>query len=331
MATQPRDLGEMPVIDPTRLPPGAKNPDGSPITNFGQFVNYLRTNEQALSDARFQWELANPDLQGEARSQLLIAHEQQMTARQEREQAMEMARRTPSEIEMRNDLNRIRQQVIGQSRRELDFLQQGLDFSQPGAYEQGAGLFSSILLRQRQAQRGLMESQLRQRFGAGYATSSAGQAALQQFDAQTSDLATGMIPNLLQSQTAAITQQAAYENAIMGRELAAATRTSMVPYAGSQYAGQLIQARQDAQSTNSLWSTIGTIGGAALGYALAPATGGMSLIASTALGAQIGGYAGGQLAPAPSSSPAYAQGSQMQNYVQQPMQYGYIAPSNYYG
>lgn len=264
-------------------------------------------------------------LEGEARVQLQIALEQQRIAREEREQAMRMAGRTESELTMRSNLNAIRQQVLGQSQRELAFLQQGLDYSAPGAYEQGAGLFSSILLRQRQSQRGLTESVLRQRFGPGYATTSAGQAALQQFDAQTADLATQMIPNILQSQTAAITQQAAFENAIIGRELAAATRTSMVPYAGSQYAGQLIQARQDAQSNQSLWGTIGTIGGAIGGFYLGGPAGILP-------GATAGNQLFSNIAGGPSSSgatAAYTPNAQMQQYVQQPMQYGYITPASY--
>lgn len=259
----------------------------------------------------------------EARIQQLIASEQQALAREERQTAIGLSRRTPSEIELRNNLNQIRQQVLGQSQRELAFLQQGLDLNQPGAYEEGRGLFSSVLLRQRAPQRQLLESQLRQRFGAGYATTSAGQAALQQFDTQTTDLATSLIPNILQSQTAAITQQAAFENAIMGRELSAVTRTSMVPYAGTQYVGELINARQDAINRNQLFQAGGQIVGSAIGAAI----GGPA-------GATIGGSAGQTLGNVISPTPTgqlQLPGSQgqLQNVVQQPVSYSYITPTNY--
>ena len=49
------------------------------------------------------------------------------------------------------------------------------------------------------------------------------------------------------------------------------------------------------QGRSGMWGTIGKIAGTALGAALAPATGGLSLLAAKSIGSGLGSYAGAKL------------------------------------
>lgn len=229
----------------------------------------------------------------EAEAKASIARQQLAQAEREREYAVSRAETSASELENQRVLNEIRQQVVGQGQKELDFLRQGLDLKSPGASAAGQGIFSEILMRQRQAQQGLLESQLRQRLGAGYATTSAGMAAMNQFRQQTADLATQMIPQVIQAQTAATTQAGAYEDALKKRAISASQGSSLVPYQGANEIYNLEMARANQGLWSSGGKAVGAIGGGIAGFF---ASGGNPLgaMAGASIGASaLGGGGGG--------------------------------------
>lgn len=218
----------------------------------------------------------------EAEAKQNIAKAQLAQAERERQYSLSRAEVSSSELENQRVLNQIRDQVVGQGQREIEFLQKGLDLREPGASAFGQGLYSSILLRQREAQKQMLESQLRQRFGAGYATSSAGMAALNQFQQQTADLATQMLPSVLQAQAAATTGAASYEDMLKKRQIAASQGASTTPYQGASEIYNLEMARNNQR----LWSGGLTLAGGAIGASIGGPAGGV-------LGAQLGGATGG--------------------------------------
>jgi len=260
----------------------------------------------------------------EAEAKQKIAQEQLRQAEAERAYSIEKAEVSTSELENQRALNQIRDQVLGQGSKEIEFLQRGLDLREPGSSAFGQGVYSAVLLRQRQAQQQLLESQLRQRLGAGYATSSAGMAALNQFRQQTADLATSMIPGVLQSQTAAISSSASYEDMLKKRQIAASQGSSTVPYQGANEIYNLEMARNN----QNLWGTAGrVVGGIVGGVAAGVATGGnpMAIMGGASLGASAFG-GGGQSSPddwyniGRMGQPAQAQPGQFGNLVTQPNQ-----------
>jgi hypothetical protein len=216
-----------------------------------------------------------------------VAMAQLEEARGARQFALGRAAASESELDLQRALTGMRRQILGQGERELQFLQAGLDMRQPGAYEQGAGLFSSVLLRQRQAQRSLLESSLRQRFGAGFATTSAGQQALQQFDMGTSDLATQMIPTVLQTQYSAINQESQLQNLIKNREINASIGTPIAQYQGAQFTGDILRAQRDQQNIGSILQLGGTLAG--MSYGQAKITNPQGAITGAQIGSQMMG------------------------------------------
>lgn len=78
-------------------------------------------------------------------------------------------------------------------------------------------------------------------------------------------------------------------------EQSALNQEAKLALARAQAAAKEKAAREKANAQNraSMWSAIGTVVGAGIGVALAPLTGGASLLAAGSLGATIGGAAGG--------------------------------------
>lgn len=200
----------------------------------------------------------------------------------ERDLALGFAAPGADELSARSNYLDLQEQVLGRTRRELDFLQRGLDITSPGAAQAGQGLFSSLIARQRSAQRAKLESELRQRLGAGYATTSAGQSALQQFDQGTVDVAAQAIPAFLQQAYQSIGAPVSLEQSIKNRQISAAQGTPLSPLFGemaglrAQFAGPLAQSAQApfvgqaarGQAMAGLGSNISQIGGMFLGKGL---------------------------------------------------------------
>lgn len=214
--------------------------------------------------------------QSQASAQQSIA-EQQYRASQaaieqqkaERAQALAFAAPSSTELDAKSQFLQLQQQVLGRAQNELQFLQRGLDLTHPGAAEQGAGLFSSILARTRANQQDQLRMQLAERLGPGYATTSAGQSALQQFDIGTADIAAQAIPQFLGTAYQAIQAPVTLEDALKRRQIGAATGTPVAPmmFQGTQFAGAgSVGQALAGQSLGQLGSTISNLGGQAYGY-----------------------------------------------------------------
>lgn len=200
----------------------------------------------------------------QARAQQRMAQAQERAAqaaieerRRERQMALQFAEPSEAELNARQSFLDLQTQVLGRTQRELSFLQRGLDLTSPGASEAGQGLFSSILARGRATQRAALESTLRRRLGAGYATSSAGQAALQQFDQGTMDLSTQAIPQFLQQAYQSVQMPMAVDQSIKARQIGAAQATAVSP--------MMMQAAPMAGASNvgaiQMGSALGQLGG----------------------------------------------------------------------
>lgn len=198
-------------------------------------------------------------------------------AERRREQGMALEFAAPSSVELQAQSNflNLQEQILGRTKRELDFLSRGLDITSPGAAEAGRGLFSSMIMRGRAQQRAALESQLRQRFGAGYATTSAGQSALQQFDQGTVDVGVQAIPAFLGQAYQSIGAPVSLEQAIKNRQISAAQGTPVSPIFG-QFAQQLsegaaapfLRQAQRGAMLSSIGSTVSRLGGMAFGQGL---------------------------------------------------------------
>lgn len=244
-----------------------------------------------------------------AAAQGRIAEAQLAQAQSEREQALGYAGESPGEMAARLQLLELQQQVLGRTNRELEFLQSGLNMRSPGAAEAGQGLFSSIIMRQRQAQRSQLESTLRRRFGSGYATTSAGQAALQQFDQGTADVAVQAIPQFLQTAYGSIQASASLEDLVKRRQIGALTGTPIIPYTGASEVGGLQSNLVQQQMLGSILQTGATLGAAYLGGPMA----GMAANQATKGLTQAPG-AGAPVYMSPQSQSGWQQGYGFGNY-----------------
>jgi hypothetical protein len=196
-----------------------------------------------------------------AAAQQQMAQAQLSEAERTRQQALGFAGPSAAELEGQRQLLSLQEQVLGRANRELDFLSRNLDLRSPGAVQAGQGLFSQLIARQRANQRAALESQLQARLGAGYATSSIGQQALQAFDQGTIDVGTQAIPQFLQTAYGAIQAPMTLEDAIKRRQIGAITQTPVAPYAGSGFLGDYLRAQQQGEIGGSLLK----LGGMALG------------------------------------------------------------------
>jgi len=190
-----------------------------------------------------------------AQAQQRMAMEQLNQARADRMLALQYAGASPQEMAGQNQLLQLQGQVLGRANRELEFLSSGLSSRSPAGAEMGRGLFSEYLMRKREAGRGDLESVLRTRFRSGYATTSASQAALQQYDQGTADLGVQAIPQFLQSAYGAIEAPMKFENLVKGRQVTALTGTPMTQYAGAGNLGAVLGAQNTAADISSLFRT----------------------------------------------------------------------------
>lgn len=205
-----------------------------------------------------------------AAAQQGMAQAQLSEAERTRQQALGFAGPSAAELEGQRQLLSLQEQVLGRANRELDFLSRNLDLRAPGAMQAGQGLFSQLIARQRLNQRAALESQLRQRLGEGYATTSVGQQALQSFDQGTIDVGTQAIPQFLQTAYGAIQAPMSLEDQIKRRQIGALTQTPVAPYAGAQFLGDVLRNQQQAQIGGSLLQA----GAMAAGYAMGGPAGG---------------------------------------------------------
>jgi len=162
----------------------------------------------------------------------------------------------------------------------------------------------SQLTQELDRQQGVLENKLRATFGADYAGTTAGQAALADFQQRRSNIvASNARQDIGVFANAATQNESDIERAIaeaMGLPTQVAqTESALGPVAANygsifQTDAQLRQAKlnADVQASNGMWSGIGQLVGTGVGLALAPATGGMSLFAAGAAGA------GGAMSPA---------------------------------
>jgi hypothetical protein len=216
-----------------------------------------------------------------AAAQQGMAQAQLSEAERTRQQALGFAGPSAAELEGQRQLLSLQEQVLGRANRELDFLSRNLDLRTPGAVQAGQGLFSQLIARQRAGQRAALESQLQARLGAGYATSSIGQQALQAFDQGTIDVGTQAIPQFLQTAYGAIQAPMTIEDAIKRRQIGAITQTPVAPYAGAGFLGDYLRAQQQGQIGGSLLQ----LGGMALG-AMGGGFGGAALVESSGTSCQ---------------------------------------------
>jgi hypothetical protein len=203
-----------------------------------------------------------------AESQLQAAREAIAQQRREREQALGFAGPSSIELDMQSQMLDLSRQVMGRANRELQFLSQGLDVANPGASQAGRGLFSELIARTRANQRGSLQMQLQERLGAGYATSSAGQSALQQFDQGTADIGVQAIPQFLQTAYGAMQAPLTLQDAISRRQIGAASGTPVAPmmFQGAQFAGAGdVGSALRGQALGQFGSTVSNLGGMALG------------------------------------------------------------------
>lgn len=200
-----------------------------------------------------------------ARGQQALAQAQLEEARRTREQALQFAGPSSVELDAQRQLLELQTQVLGRANRELDFLSRNLDLRTPGAAEAGQGLFSQLISRQRLNQRVALESQLRQRLGAGYATTSIGQQALQAFDQGTVDVGVQAIPQFLQTAYGAVQAPVALEDVIKRRQVAALTGTPVTPFAGAGNLAQILQGQQMTQQIGSMFQLGGILAGKKFG------------------------------------------------------------------
>lgn len=203
-----------------------------------------------------------------AESQLQAAREAIAQQRREREQALGFAGPSTVELDAQSQMLDLSRQVLGRANRELQFLSQGLDITSPGASQAGRGLFSELIARTRAAQRSNLQMQLQERLGAGYATSSAGQAALQQFDVGTTDIGVQAIPQFLQTAYGALQAPLTLEDTIKRRQIGAATGTAVAPlmFQGAQFAGASnVGSALSGAALGQLGGTLSGIGGMAVG------------------------------------------------------------------
>lgn len=230
---------------------------GGSLALGGAVLSYFGSRSQASAQQRM------------AQEQQRLSQQMIEERRREREMALRFAEPSEADLNARSYFLQLQNDLLGRTQRELAFLQRGLDLSAPGASEAGAGLFSRMIASQRSSDRAKLESQLRQRFGAGYASTLAGQSALQRFDLGTADIGVQAIPQFLQQAYGAIGASTGLEQNIKNRQIAAAQGTSVAPFmqAAIPFAGaENVGAIQGGSAIGGFGQMISGLGGQALGY-----------------------------------------------------------------
>lgn len=209
-----------------------------------------------------------------ARAQQAAAEAQKSQAQRDREQMLGFAAASPSELATQKQALELQNQIFGRTNRELEFLQKGLDMKSPGAAEAGQGLFSSILLRKMDQEEAEMDTVMRGRFGPNWRSTSAGIAAMTQFQQSKSDRLVSAIPQFLQTAYGAMQATTSLENVLKNRSMAAMQATPLTPFAGAEQVGTIQRGMQQQQMTGSLIQLGGTVLGAVAGGPAGAAAGG---------------------------------------------------------
>lgn len=234
------------------------------------------------------------DQQAEAAQQ--IAMQQEANAQANRQQALGFAMPSANELSLMSEqlaqyqrMNSFQQQELGRAESTLNAINPTIMQSSKNLLvmlQGGTSDMEGPAVYQRQQQRKQLEDNLRQTMGSGYASSTAAQQALQNFDRQTTETLqnirfTGMnqmagIGQVQQGTAASIagTQYAgaqtsgnllggalgSYQN-IAQRQVGALVNTPTVPTAGGQYMGQYIGGGLQAQMGQNLMNTGGMLAG----------------------------------------------------------------------
>lgn len=228
-----------------------------------------------------------------AQAQQAAAEAQKSQAQRDREQMLGFAAASPSELATQKQALELQNQIFGRTNRELEFLQKGLDMKSPGAAEAGQGLFSSILMRQMDKEEANMDANMRARFGPNWRSTSAGIAAMTQFQQSKSDRLVSAIPQFLQTAYGAMQATTSLENVLKNRSMAAMQATPLTQFAGAEQVGAIQRGMQQQQMTGSLIQLGGTILGAAAGGPAGAAAGGKiagGFNGSLNLGSTISGW-----------------------------------------
>jgi len=227
---------------------------------------------------------------------------QEATARAERQQAIDFAGPSPQELEALDTQLKRENQIMERQEQLLDAIDPGLREAGRQAFQllkgdREAGSLK-IINRQRSRGRAVLENQLRARFGSDFATSTAGQQALSEFDANTDATLQGaqqaainsLLGTSIQSRQLAGTQQGRVLQSGLGRigafgdisrrRVTAALGTGTAGFAGSAE-------RASALGSQAFGQTFGQIAG----------------LGATALGGGFGGLSGGSAAASQTFAP----------------------------
>jgi hypothetical protein len=221
-----------------------------------------------------------------------VATAQEREARSQRQEAIGAAEPTVDELKALEKQVQLYERTLALHEAALDRQQKLVEAIDPSLIEAGKQMYSLLqgkeapivdpMRQERIRQRTQMENQLREQLGTGYASSTAGQKALSDFDTQTSNvLAQGQQqgiqtlgsvfgqfsaarPNQMASIDAGAQTLGSISNStlsgfqnIQNRKLGAMLGTSVTPYAGSQYAGALAR----AQSSQEAFGGVMKLGG----------------------------------------------------------------------
>lgn len=204
-------------------------------------------------------------------------------ARRTREQALSAAEPTAAELAELHKHIQIKDRAIARQEQLLSTFDPSVMEAGKQALSLMQGKDAAILdplRRQQQRQRQQLQATLQQRLGSGYATSSAGQAALARFDEQAANSLAGAQQQSI-TQLAGIAQggvatsasanyginamagstAGAYQN-FAQRKLQAINQSPITPYAGAPAASDYLHAQADQEFTGSLIK----LGSAGAGY-----------------------------------------------------------------
>lgn len=201
----------------------------------------------------------------------------------DRQQALGYAMPTQAEMQQLQQAMAVNQQGISQGQQLINSANPALISAAQQAnslLNGGSAASLAPIQNQRATQRSSLTQQLQQQLGSGYATSSAGIQALNNFDQQTANLMTNAQQSTLQGllgttqqtySTGATQQQQGFSNSLAGNQqqygwqqgqIGALQGTPVNP--GLQYSGQLANAQ--ANSNLGLGGVAGLVGTAAGAY-----------------------------------------------------------------
>jgi hypothetical protein len=227
-----------------------------------------------------------------AEAQAGAAEAELAEARRTREQAIELAEPTPEELAQIDRAVELNEQDIARKTKLIEA-------SDPAIIEAGRQALQLLrgeeartldpVRRARQEQRERLQDTLRSELGSGFATSTAGQQALNRFDQETDSLLAqeqdrslgrllGVAERTTQQQglAGAVRRTGGLADLIAApgrRQASLISQTPITPFAGAQFVGDI----KRAQNLQNLFGQLTGISAAAGGALLAQPTGGTSL------------------------------------------------------